>query len=161
MVVRLSNGGLNKEPFDERTVFNHSNTELVRYSDPHCIQVMAWITILCQFLYLMFPLFERTVFKSPLYSDLCAIRVIRPRYLDLPCTAYVTYMLSRNLVVQIEKKKLVVVWSKFYFCPKIWVETGQSIFLKNKNKHSLIIRSKWNVTTPIHPGVWLLKVISF
>ena len=37
MAVRYSNGGLNKEPFDKRTVFNHSNTKLVRYSDPHCI----------------------------------------------------------------------------------------------------------------------------
>ena len=28
---------LNKEPFDNQTVINHSNTELVVYSDPHCI----------------------------------------------------------------------------------------------------------------------------
>ena len=30
--------------FDEQTIFNHLNTQLVRYSDPHCIQVSGiWI----------------------------------------------------------------------------------------------------------------------
>ena len=28
--------GLNNVPFDDRTVFNHLNTGLVRYSDPYC-----------------------------------------------------------------------------------------------------------------------------
>ena len=41
MVVRYSNGCLNKEPFDKQTVFNHSNTELVRYSDTHCILIRS------------------------------------------------------------------------------------------------------------------------
>ena len=36
LLVRYSDGGLNKEPFDDRTALNHLNTELVRYSDPHC-----------------------------------------------------------------------------------------------------------------------------
>ena len=35
--VRYSDHGLNTGPFNDRTGFNHSNTGLVRYSDPHCI----------------------------------------------------------------------------------------------------------------------------
>ena len=27
----------NNRPFDDRTVFNHLNTGLIRYSNPHCI----------------------------------------------------------------------------------------------------------------------------
>ena len=38
LLVRYSDGGLNKEPFNDRTALNHLNTELVRYSDPHCIR---------------------------------------------------------------------------------------------------------------------------
>ena len=38
LLVRYSGHGLNNEPFEERTVLDHSNTELVRYSDPHCIE---------------------------------------------------------------------------------------------------------------------------
>ena len=34
--VHFSNYGLNNEPFKEKTILNHSNTELVCYSDPHC-----------------------------------------------------------------------------------------------------------------------------
>ena len=36
-------GGLNSGPFDDRTGLNHSNTGLVRYSDPHFILVMTQI----------------------------------------------------------------------------------------------------------------------
>ena len=32
-IVRYSSHGLNKEPFNDRTTFDHSNTELVHYSD--------------------------------------------------------------------------------------------------------------------------------
>ena len=35
--VRYSNGIQNNGPFGDRTTFDHSNTRLVRYSDPHCI----------------------------------------------------------------------------------------------------------------------------
>ena len=35
--VRYSDHGLNTRPFNDRTGFNHLNTGLVRYSDPHCI----------------------------------------------------------------------------------------------------------------------------
>ena len=31
---------LNNEPFDEQTNLEHSNTEIVRYSDPHCIHIL-------------------------------------------------------------------------------------------------------------------------
>ena len=41
LLVRYSDGGLNKEPFDDRTALNHSNTELVQYSDPHCIVILS------------------------------------------------------------------------------------------------------------------------
>ena len=37
LIVCYSSHDLNNEPFKERTVLNHSNTELVCYSDPHCI----------------------------------------------------------------------------------------------------------------------------
>ena len=36
LFVSLSRHDLNKEPFNERTGLNHSNTELVCSSDPHC-----------------------------------------------------------------------------------------------------------------------------
>ena len=36
LLVRYSGHGLNNEPFDEPTVLDHSNTELVRFSDLHC-----------------------------------------------------------------------------------------------------------------------------
>ena len=35
-LVRYSGHGLINEPFDQLTIQDHSNTELVRYSDPHC-----------------------------------------------------------------------------------------------------------------------------
>ena len=35
--VRYSSHDLNEESFDDLTVFNPSNTKLVRYSDLHCI----------------------------------------------------------------------------------------------------------------------------
>ena len=37
LLVYYSSHDLNNEPFDERTVLNHPNDELVCYSDPHCI----------------------------------------------------------------------------------------------------------------------------
>ena len=37
LLVRYPSHDLNKEPFDERTILDHSNIELVSYSDPHCI----------------------------------------------------------------------------------------------------------------------------
>ena len=36
LLVCYSGNGLNNEPFNKRTVLDHTNTELVRYSDPHC-----------------------------------------------------------------------------------------------------------------------------
>ena len=36
LLVRFSKHGLNNRPFDEQTVLNHLNTELVRHSDAHC-----------------------------------------------------------------------------------------------------------------------------
>ena len=39
LLVRYSRHGFNSGPFDERIVLDHLNTELVRHSDPHCIQV--------------------------------------------------------------------------------------------------------------------------
>ena len=36
LLFRYSGHGLNNEPFDEPTVLDHSNTELVRFSDLHC-----------------------------------------------------------------------------------------------------------------------------
>ena len=36
LLVRYSGHGLNNEPFGNRTILDHLNTELVRYSDPHC-----------------------------------------------------------------------------------------------------------------------------
>ena len=38
-LVHYSGHGLNNEPFNDPTVLNHLNTELVRYSDPHCITI--------------------------------------------------------------------------------------------------------------------------
>ena len=35
-IVCYSSHGLNKEPFNNQTTFDHLNTELVRYSDPQC-----------------------------------------------------------------------------------------------------------------------------
>ena len=37
LLVRYSGHGLNNEPFNEQTILDHSNTEQVCYSDPHCI----------------------------------------------------------------------------------------------------------------------------
>ena len=37
LLVRYSSHGLNNEPFNEQTILDHLNTELVCYSDPHCI----------------------------------------------------------------------------------------------------------------------------
>ena len=37
LLVRYSSHDLNNEPFNERTVLEHLNTELVGYSDPHWI----------------------------------------------------------------------------------------------------------------------------
>ena len=36
LLVHYSRHGLNNEPLEERTVLEHLNTKLVRYSDPHC-----------------------------------------------------------------------------------------------------------------------------
>ena len=36
VLVRYSSHDLNNKPFDEQTVLEHSNTEIVHYSDPHC-----------------------------------------------------------------------------------------------------------------------------
>ena len=36
LLVRDSSHDLINEPFDNRTTLDHSHTELVRYSDPHC-----------------------------------------------------------------------------------------------------------------------------
>ena len=36
VLVCYSGHGLNNEPFGNRTILDHSHTELVRYSDPHC-----------------------------------------------------------------------------------------------------------------------------
>ena len=36
MVVQYSDHHLNNGPFGDLTTFNHSNTQLVRYSDPNC-----------------------------------------------------------------------------------------------------------------------------
>ena len=36
LLVGYSSHGLNHEPFDKQTILDHSNTELVCYSDPHC-----------------------------------------------------------------------------------------------------------------------------
>ena len=41
LLVGYSRHGLNNGPFDERTVLDHLNPELlVQYSDPHCIQLI-------------------------------------------------------------------------------------------------------------------------
>ena len=37
---------LNSKPFNERTFLDHLSTKLDRYSDPHCIQVMYFGTII-------------------------------------------------------------------------------------------------------------------
>ena len=38
LLVCYPGNGLNNQPFDEQTVLDHLKTELVRYSDPHCIE---------------------------------------------------------------------------------------------------------------------------
>ena len=43
LLVRYSSHDLNNKPFKEQTVLDHSNTEIVCYSDPHCIYKMAAI----------------------------------------------------------------------------------------------------------------------
>ena len=65
LLVRYSGHGLNNEPFDERTVLDHSNTKLVRYSGPHCIKVHYKID-----LNVFIPLknFNCTVFVCPVLS---------------------------------------------------------------------------------------------
>ena len=40
LLVCYSDGGLNKEPFNDRKALNHLNTELVRYSDPYCSPIV-------------------------------------------------------------------------------------------------------------------------
>ena len=37
LLVCYSRHGLNNGPFNEQNVLNHLNTEIVHYSDPHCI----------------------------------------------------------------------------------------------------------------------------
>ena len=44
-IVRYSGHGLNTEPFDERTVLDHLNTKLVRYSDPHCTNYLLSVKL--------------------------------------------------------------------------------------------------------------------
>ena len=39
--VRYSDHHLNTRPFSDRTPLDHLNTRLVRYSDPHCIQIVG------------------------------------------------------------------------------------------------------------------------
>ena len=36
LLVNYSSYDLNNEPFEERTILDHSNIELVSHSDPHC-----------------------------------------------------------------------------------------------------------------------------
>ena len=45
MVVRYSNHSLNDRPFDDQTVLDYLNTELVRYSDSHFtfITLANWV----------------------------------------------------------------------------------------------------------------------
>ena len=50
LLVRNSGHGLNNEPFDGRTVLDHSNTELVCQSDPYC----SWVWNMGQQNVLMF-----------------------------------------------------------------------------------------------------------
>ena len=38
LLVCYSSFNLNNKPYDEQTIFDHSNTELVRYSDPIVLQ---------------------------------------------------------------------------------------------------------------------------
>ena len=40
LIVRYLDGDLNTRPFDDRTGFNHSNTELFQNSNPHCIRFL-------------------------------------------------------------------------------------------------------------------------
>ena len=52
LLVRYSSHGLNKKllvclnnkPFDLQTILDHSNTKLVRNSDPHCISIFLILT---------------------------------------------------------------------------------------------------------------------
>ena len=45
LLFRYSGHGLNNEPFGNRTTLDHSNTKLIRYSDPHC---KCFSTITCK-----------------------------------------------------------------------------------------------------------------
>ena len=39
LLVSYPSNGLHNKPFDQRTIFNHLHTELVCYSDHHCIEL--------------------------------------------------------------------------------------------------------------------------
>ena len=41
LLVKYSSHGLKRGPFDERTILDHLNTELVHYSDPHFSQELS------------------------------------------------------------------------------------------------------------------------
>ena len=45
LLVHYSGHGLNNEPFDERTILDHSNTGPVRYSFPDCTVILHCIQI--------------------------------------------------------------------------------------------------------------------
>ena len=50
---------MNNEPFDELTVLDHLNTELVRYSDPHCSSLFRSL------LYIFLIKMHKFVFSDP------------------------------------------------------------------------------------------------
>ena len=56
LLVRYSGHGLNNKPFGNQTILNHSNTELVRYSDPLNKSCFG-----CQWLFSMCSLFEKSL----------------------------------------------------------------------------------------------------
>ena len=41
LLVRYSSHDLKNKTFNEKTILDHSNTKLVRYSDPHCTPFYA------------------------------------------------------------------------------------------------------------------------
>ena len=49
LLVRYSGHGLNNEPFGNRTILDHLNNELVRYSDPHCTTIFVLTSMLHSF----------------------------------------------------------------------------------------------------------------
>ena len=51
LLVRYSRHGLNNWPFNERTVLDHLNTQIVRYSDPNCTGLVHNLDPLCSLYY--------------------------------------------------------------------------------------------------------------